>query len=71
MCSAHAILAGPPRHLLSAVISVKIFDMSTGGGEDQMDGSWKEHDAQVAEKAAKEAEELREKVRLHFMTIAL
>ena len=60
----------PAGHLLSAVISVKIFEMS-GGGEDQMDSSWSEHDAQMAEKAAKEAEELREKVRLHFMTIAL
>ena len=46
--------------------------MSTGAGDQNMEGSWEEHEARKAAaeaeekaKAAKEAEELREKVRFH------
>ena len=46
--------------------------MSTGAGDQNMEGSWEEHEARQAAaeaekraKAAQEAAELREKVRFH------
>ena len=54
------------------VIFVNKFNMLTGAGDQNMEGSWEEHEARKAAaeaeekaKAAKEAEELREKVRFH------